>query len=98
MKAPYYIVSDNHFMMNNTQSEIDRREKLFKVFEKIIQKGKGTLIIGGDFFDFWFGSASEVFLGFFEFLPFLLGFIGREKSRHFVEIGWSKFYVITLIF
>ena len=39
MKAPYYIVSDNHFMMNNI-IEIDR-EKLFKVFEKIIQKVRG---------------------------------------------------------
>ena len=41
MKAPYYIVSDNHFMMNNTQSEIDRREKLFKVFEKNYSKRQG---------------------------------------------------------
>ena len=54
MKAPYYIVSDNHFMMNNSQEEIDRRNKLFEVFNTIIKNGEGTLIIGGDFFDFWF--------------------------------------------
>ncbi len=64
MKAPYYIVSDNHFMMNNTQSEIDRRKKLFEVFEKIIQKGEGTLIIGGDFFDFWFETKHAIPKGY----------------------------------
>ena len=54
MKAPYYIVSDNHFMMQNSTSELDRRDKLFQVFNIIKKKGEGTLIIGGDFFDFWF--------------------------------------------
>ena len=54
MKAPYYIVSDNHFMMQNSTSESDRRDKLFQVFNTIKKGGEGTLIIGGDFFDFWF--------------------------------------------
>ena len=54
MNPPYYIVSDNHFFMKNTSEENDRRKKLFKVFEKIREKNEGTLIIGGDFFDYWF--------------------------------------------
>ena len=39
--------------MEINDSEIKRRNKLFKLFEKIKLSG-GTLIIGGDFFDFWF--------------------------------------------
>ena len=54
MKAPFYIISDNHFMMQDTNEEYDRRKKLFSVFALIKEKGEGTLIIGGDFFDFWF--------------------------------------------
>ena len=39
MKAPFYIISDNHFMMKYTSSERDRREKLFKVFDIIKSSG-----------------------------------------------------------
>ena len=54
MKAPFYIISDNHFMMQENIQEKDRRRKLFSIFKSIKEKGTGTLIIGGDFFDFWF--------------------------------------------
>ena len=54
MKAPFYIISDNHFMMQDNIEEHDRRKKLFSVFASIKKQGPGTLIIGGDFFDFWF--------------------------------------------
>ena len=60
MKAPFYIISDNHFMMNNSKSEQSRRNKLFKVFDLILKKGDGTLIIGGDFFDFWFETKNII--------------------------------------
>ena len=35
MKAPFYIISDNHFMMEDTSEEQERRNKLFQVFDKI---------------------------------------------------------------
>ncbi len=53
MKSPIYIISDNHFQMNQTEAEKERRHKMFLVFDKIKSTG-GSLIIGGDFFDFWF--------------------------------------------
>ena len=46
MKAPYYIVSDNHFMMQNSTSESDRRDKLFQVFNIIKKRGEGN-------FNYW---------------------------------------------
>ena len=53
MKLPLYFISDCHIGMEIDSHEIERRKKLFSVFEQIKQSG-GTLIIGGDFFDFWF--------------------------------------------
>ena len=53
MKLPVYFVSDNHFFMDSPPGENERRKLLFSLFEKIKQE-QGTLIIGGDFFDFWF--------------------------------------------
>ena len=53
MKLPLYFISDSHMGMEINDSEIKRRNKLFKLFGKIKLSG-GTLIIGGDFFDFWF--------------------------------------------
>ena len=53
MKLPLYFISDSHIGMVLDENEAKRREKLFLVFNKIIKSG-GTLIIGGDFFDFWF--------------------------------------------
>ena len=53
MKLPLYFISDSHIGMEINESEIKRRNKLFQLFEQIKSSG-GTLIIGGDFFDFWF--------------------------------------------
>jgi len=55
MKKPIYIVSDNHFMLEKSKNELIRRKKFFKLFNHINKTG-GTLIIGGDFFDFWVES------------------------------------------
>ena len=55
MKKPIYIISDNHFLLEKNVIEEKRRQKLFKLFSKIKKSG-GTLILGGDFFDFWVQS------------------------------------------
>ena len=52
MKLPIYIISDNHFLLEDTKEEKKRRQKLFDLFQTI-KETEGTLIIGGDFFDFW---------------------------------------------
>ena len=36
LKAPFYIVSDNHFFMKNNQDEQKRRKKMFDVFNQIV--------------------------------------------------------------
>lgn len=53
MKLPLFFISDCHIGMQLNSEELERRHKLFQLFESIKNSG-GTLIIGGDFFDFWF--------------------------------------------
>ena len=67
LSLPIYFVSDNHFSMEKSDSEQNRREKLFSLFDNI-ESSKGTLIIGGDFFDFWFDYKYVVPKGFNDIL------------------------------
>ena len=55
MKKPIYIISDNHFLLEVSDQEKKRRKKIFNLFSHIKKTG-GTLVIGGDFFDFWLES------------------------------------------
>ena len=83
MKAPFYIISDNHFMMKDTSSERDRRKKLFEVFNIIKSSGNGTLIIGGDFFDFWFETKTVVPNGYQNLIKKL-----KELTNSGIEIHY----------
>ena len=67
LELPIYFISDNHFSMQKSDAEQIRREKLFTLFDKI-ESTKGTLIIGGDFFDFWFDYKYVVPKGFNDIL------------------------------
>ena len=70
MKLPLYFISDSHMGMVLNKDESKRREKLFSIFNKITESG-GTLIIGGDFFDFWFEfgkKAPEIYQNVFDAL------------------------------
>ena len=66
-KLPVYFISDNHFKMDLNDLEKDRREKLFYVFDKI-KSTDGTLVIGGDFFDFWFDYRYVIPSGYVDLL------------------------------
>ena len=73
MKLPLYFISDTHIGMQINESEIKRRNRLYKLFDNIKLTG-GTLIIGGDFFDFWFEfgkKAPKIYSDVFEELESL---------------------------
>lgn len=82
VKLPIYIVSDNHFKMNLTAEELNRRSKLYLLFEKIKSTG-GTLIIGGDFFDFWFEFGHVIPSAYCDVLSEL-----RELQKTGIEIHY----------
>lgn len=68
MKTPIFFVSDNHFQKKSDYAEKKRRKKFYSLLEHI-KESKGTLVIGGDFFDFWFnynGYAPSEYLDIFE--------------------------------
>ena len=69
-KQPVYFISDNHFVSETTPSEKERRNHLYQVFEKIKNTG-GTLVIGGDFFDFWFNYKYVIPSGYEDLLDHL---------------------------
>ncbi len=83
MNGPYYIVSDNHFSMDSSNHEYERRKKLFDVFNKIKTKKGGTLIIGGDFFDYWFEYKNEIPKGYDDILQAL-----NELKKNNIEIHY----------
>ena len=83
LTLPLYFISDNHFKMDVDKSEKDRRKKLYHVFDKIKSSG-GTLIIGGDFFDFWFDYHYVVPSGYIDLLEQLNQLHQTGISIHFV--------------
>ncbi len=84
MKAPFYIISDNHFMMNNNDEEKARRKKLFAIFKKIKQNKTGTLIIGGDFFDFWFETDYAIPNGYQNIIEELIAVKKSGVDIHYI--------------
>ena len=82
MKTPIYIISDNHFMLQKSNDETIRRKKIFKLFDHINKTG-GTLIIGGDFFDFWL----ESFYGVPQYYNDILTELEKLKSNN-IEIHY----------
>jgi len=63
MNTPIYFISDNHFQFTGLNNECKRRELLFSLFEKIKITG-GSLVIGGDFLDFWFDYGNAQMPGY----------------------------------
>ena len=82
-KLPVYFISDNHFKLNIDSSEKERRDRLYQVFEHIQSTG-GTLVIGGDFFDFWFDYRYVLPAGYVDLLEQLYQLNQSGINIHFV--------------
>ena len=80
---PVYFISDNHFTLNIDPPEKERRNRLFQFFEQIKSTG-GTLVIGGDFFDFWFNYKNMIPAGYVDLMEHLDGINQAGISIHFV--------------
>ena len=84
MNGPIFIVSDNHFSMNNSSNEDLRRKKLFDVFKKIKKYKNSTLIIGGDFFDYWFEYTNVIPSGYESILQELKDLKNNGHQIHYI--------------
>ena len=83
LKQPVYFISDNHFTLDIDSSEEKRRNRLFHVFEQIQSTG-GTLVIGGDFFDFWFDYHYVIPAGYIDLLEQLHQLNKSGIDIHFI--------------
>ena len=84
MNGPIFIVSDNHFSMSDSINEQKRRKKLFNVFNKIKKYKNSTLIIGGDFFDYWFEYDEVIPSGYESLIEQLKILIDEGISIHYI--------------
>ena len=84
MNGPIFIVSDNHFSMSNSIHEKKRRQNLFSVFNKIKKYKNPTLIIGGDFFDYWFEYDEVIPSGYESLIKELKILINSGVSIHYI--------------
>ena len=82
-KQPVYFISDNHFKLEINPYEAERRDHLYQVFEKIKSTG-GSLVIGGDFFDFWFNYKEFIPSGYIDLMEQLAQLNQAGISIHFV--------------
>ena len=83
MKLPIYFVSDNHFQFSENKNELIRRKLIFNLFDKI-ESTNGTLIIGGDFFDFWYDYGNEQIPGYENIFNALSKLYSRGIDIHYV--------------
>ena len=83
MQLPIYFISDNHFMLTKNELESKRREKLFDLFDKIKKTG-GTLVIGGDFFDFWLQSFFSIPENYDDLITSLKSLYENKIDIHYV--------------
>ena len=82
-KQPVYFISDNHFKLDIDPPEKERRNRICETFEQIKSTG-GTLVIGGDFFDFWFDYHYVLPAGYVDLLTQLHQLDQSGINIHFV--------------
>ncbi len=83
MQLPVYFISDIHLLLDRSDQEKQRQEKLFRFFEKIADT-KGTLIIVGDLFDFYFEYKHVVPKVYFSFYQKLYHLKNSNVEIHFI--------------
>ena len=84
MDNPIYFVSDNHFQKRNDESERNRRVKFYSLLNHI-KDTQGSLVIAGDFFDFWFDYKGYVP---YEYIDIF------EKLRDLKDAGCEIHYIL----
>ncbi len=66
MNTPIYFISDIHLKLSLDKDEVERRNKLYRLFDKIIDTG-GTCFFVGDLFDFYFEYPDVIPNSYFDF-------------------------------
>ena len=82
MNTPIYFISDIHLKLSLDKDEKERRSKLYRLFDKILDTG-GTCIFVGDLFDFYFEYPNIIPSSYFDFF---------DKAKMLREKGISLYF------
>ena len=82
MKTPVYFISDIHLKLNVDNAEQLRREKLFRLLDKICKTG-GTCFFVGDLFDFYFEYPDVIPKAYSDFYNKALEMKTKGVTLHF---------------
>ena len=83
MQLPLHIISDTHFRPVDTPAERERRKHMVSYLDTVRSRG-GTLIIGGDFFDFWFEYRHSILNRYMDILTALTEVNRAGVNIHFL--------------
>ncbi|MFL3015130.1 MAG: UDP-2,3-diacylglucosamine diphosphatase [Candidatus Neomarinimicrobiota bacterium] len=83
MKTPVYFISDIHLKLSIDNNEKKRRNKLYRLFDQIIETG-GSCFFMGDLFDFYFEYPDLIPKSYFDFF---------EKTKVLKESGIALYFL-----
>jgi len=95
MQLPLYFISDVHLMLNPSINEDEKISKLFQFFDFISESG-GTLIIGGDLFDFYYEYQHVIPKQYFEVYTQLYQLQKSGTDIHFL-LGNHDYWTIDFL-
>ena len=99
MKTPVYFISDVHLKLSLDKMEVDRRDKLYRLFEKILETG-GTCFFLGDLFDFYFEYPDLIPKAYSDFYEKATSLKKRGVDLHFLTGNhdyWTKEFMEDMI-
>ena len=83
MKTPVYFISDIHLKLSLDNNEKKRRNKLYRLFDQIMETG-GSCFFMGDLFDFYFEYPDLIPKSYFDFF---------EKTKVLKESGITLYFL-----
>ena len=83
MKTPVYFISDIHLKLSLDNNEKKRRNKLYRLFDQIMETG-GSCFFMGDLFDFYFEYPDLIPKSYFDFF---------EKTKVLKENGITLYFL-----
>ena len=83
MKTPVYFISDIHLKLSLDNNEKKRRNKLYRLFDQIMETG-GSCFFMGDLFDFYFEYPDLIPKSYFDFF---------EKTKVLKESGIALYFL-----
>ncbi|HDY75206.1 MAG TPA: UDP-2,3-diacylglucosamine diphosphatase [Candidatus Marinimicrobia bacterium] len=83
MQLPVYFISDIHLMLDYSEQEKERQQKLFHFLDYIVQTN-GTLVIVGDLYDFYFEYKHVIPKVYFPFYQKLYSLKQAGIEVHFI--------------